>query len=268
MIKNKELAGALDRFSKRILSAGRECVQFLFPDICIFCGQILTPEKDQMAGFFSQQMHTCRRCLTCLPLCFPQDTIAACLSNKQSSDPIPDFSVIVPFRYEQPVSASIRMLKFHNADYAANTIAAFMAAAVSLQPFCFDAVIPVPLSAKRLHRRGYNQALCLASPLASRLSLPCLPNFLERRVHTAQQSRFTDPTQRKANVSGAFHVADDADVEGLSILIVDDVMTTGATLHEAAVALYRAGAAFVMGVAAASGRFAKSEGDFKRFVKT
>jgi ComF family protein len=159
------------------------------------------------------------------------------------------------------------MLKFHNAEYAASTVAFFMAAAVSLQKVCFDAVIPIPLSEKRLRQRGYNQAQCLASPLAQTLNIPCLPEFLERFVHTAQQSRFSDPVRRKANVSGAFKISENADVSGLSILLVDDVMTTGATLHEAATALYRGGATFVMGVAAASGRFTKNEEAILRFTK-
>lgn len=268
MTHNKPIFGSFDFISKRISRGIYECFQFVFPDVCIFCGRVLTPEKDCAALFFSREMHMCRKCLAKLPLCPPPDTVAACLSNAQASDPIPDFSVVVPFQYEQPIAAAIRMLKFHNADYAANTIACFMASAVSLQCLSFDAVIPIPLSAKRLRRRGYNQALRLAEPIANTLCIPCLSTFLERRFHTAQQSRFTDPIQRKANVSGAFRVQPDADVTGLSILLVDDVMTTGATFHEAATALYRDGAAFVMGVAAASGRFAKNEATIKRFAKT
>jgi predicted amidophosphoribosyltransferase len=86
------------------------------------------------------------------------------------------------------------------------------------------------------------------------MNLPCPKNFLIRTKNTSQQSRFRDPNLRCENIRDAFKVPDFADVSGLSILLLDDVSTTGSTLHEAALTLYRNGARHVAGIAAASGR--------------
>ena len=226
----------------------------LFPPVCVFCGRILPKEKDESASFFAEELHVCRRCLALLPLRPPSDRRHPCLSNPYSSDPIPEFEVIVPFRYEEPVVTALRAVKFHDAPYLAETLAFFMTEAVRRECGMFDAVIPIPLSPEHLKKRGYNQAALLAEPLALAMNLPCSKDFLVRTRNTGQQSRFTDPNLRCENVRDAFKVPDSADVTGLSILLADDVATTGSTLHEAALTLYRNGARHVAGIAAASGR--------------
>lgn len=177
-----------------------------------------------------------------------------CLSNPEDDDPIPELMTVVAFRYMGFIRDAIRGMKFHDAIFPAEAMSEYLVSAISLQPFSFDVVIPIPLSAKRRLRRGYNQAEIIAGPVATSLGIPCIPAFLVREVHTKQQSRFVDPRMRKANVSGAFSVGSDCDVTGLSVLVVDDVTTTGATIHEAAVALYKAGARFVVGASLAAGR--------------
>lgn len=226
----------------------------LFPPVCVFCGRILPKETDESAAFFAEELLVCRRCLAVLPLRMPFDRRHPCLSNPYSSDPIPEFQVIVPFRYEEPVVSALRAIKFHDAPYLAGTLSFFMAEAIRMESGEFDAVIPIPLSSERLKKRGYNQAALLAEPLARAMNLPCPKNFLIRTKNTSQQSRFTDPNLRCENVRDAFKVPDFADVTGLSILLLDDVSTTGSTLHEAALTLYRNGARHVAGIAAASGR--------------
>lgn len=106
-----------------------------------------------------------------------------------------------------------------------------------------DLVVPVPLHAARQRERGFNPALLLAAPVAESLALPLLPTGLERTVPTAPQSAL-GVRQRWANVAGAFTVpAQDAGrLRGKSVLLVDDVMTSGATAAECARTLRRAGA--------------------------
>jgi len=226
----------------------------LFPPVCVFCGRILPKENDESAAFFAEELHICRRCLAVLPLRPACDRRHPCLSNPYSNDPIPGFEVIVPFRYEEPVVTALRAVKFHDAPYLARTLSFFMTETIREEGGEFDAVIPIPLSSERLKKRGYNQAALLAMPLACAMNLPCPNDFLIRTRNTGQQSRFTDPNLRCENVRDAFKVPDSVDVEGLSILLLDDVTTTGSTLHEAALTLYRNGARHVAGIAAASGR--------------
>ena len=107
-----------------------------------------------------------------------------------------------------------------------------------------DAIAPVPLHPSRLLSRRYNQAAEIARPLAAMTGAPYLPDALVRRRPTATQGGKSG-SGRKRNVAGAFDVPDPRRVEGLRILLVDDVLTTGATAEGCARALKAAGAARV-----------------------
>lgn len=102
-----------------------------------------------------------------------------------------------------------------------------------------DVIAPVPLASKRLTERGYNQAWQIARPLARALNVHSDATLLDRVIHTAPQSRL-DLDARRLNVGRAFKVA--GSVQGLHVGIVDDVMTTGATLEALARTLKAAGA--------------------------
>ena len=105
-------------------------------------------------------------------------------------------------------------------------------------------LIPVPLGARRLRRRGYNQSERIAAALGARVERPVPIDRLRRRRETGTQTALT-PEARLANVAGAFEARG---VRGLACVLVDDVFTTGATLAEAASALARAGATRVEAV--------------------
>ena len=108
----------------------------------------------------------------------------------------------------------------------------------------FDLVVPVPLHQRKLARRGYNQAATFAEGLASSLHLPWSAHALQRTAHTASQTR-KNRAQRWQNVATVFEIAKPADVKGRRVLLVDDVLTTGATLEACGEALLAAGAAEV-----------------------
>jgi ComF family protein len=102
-----------------------------------------------------------------------------------------------------------------------------------------DVIAPVPLSRKRLNARGYNQAWAIAKPLGRRLRVPSKAMLVERFVDTAPQSKL-DLDMRRRNVGSAFRVT--GDVRGAHVAVVDDVMTSGATLDALARTLKTAGA--------------------------
>lgn len=106
-----------------------------------------------------------------------------------------------------------------------------------------DALIPVPLSPSRARARGYNQSEALSIPLAERWSVPVFRNALRRVRDTGSQTRLT-PDDRLRNVAGAFTVATEAmhRIAGRHLVLVDDVLTTAATLNSCALALHDAGA--------------------------
>jgi ComF family protein len=114
-----------------------------------------------------------------------------------------------------------------------------MADVLSVQPWKIDLVVPIPLATHRLAERGYNQAEVLAQPLAEISNLNFANKVLQRSHETVKQFEL-DARQRWDNLLGAFRV-DSHDFAGANILVVDDIMTTGATLNAAAVALKKAG---------------------------
>lgn len=105
------------------------------------------------------------------------------------------------------------------------------------------ALVPVPLNAARERERGYNQSLLIAQAVAARWQIPVVHDLLTRQVATETQTRLT-PGERSANVKDAFALQPDAHrkVRGQHLVLVDDVLTTGATLNECASVLFEAGA--------------------------
>lgn len=110
----------------------------------------------------------------------------------------------------------------------------------------FDIVMPVPLSCQRLFKRGYNQATLLARPIARHFNVAMDVGSVKRR-HRADMGHKTY-RQRHDNIRGVFHVANPNRVRGRTILIVDDVMTSGATFAELRKVLKKAGARAIYGV--------------------
>jgi ComF family protein len=107
------------------------------------------------------------------------------------------------------------------------------------------ALVPVPLSRRRERERGFNQSHAIAAALGARSRLPVWPDVLQRTTFTSSQTRLT-PEQRLHNVAGAFQVADHAArIRGAHLLLVDDVVTTAATLNACAAALFARGARII-----------------------
>lgn len=146
--------------------------------------------------------------------------------------------------YDAPLDRLLPRFKFHHDLAAGRLLAQLMAQAFA--PLATDwiqptALVPVPLHPRRLRQRGYDQALELARPLARALNLPRLDNVLQRVRDTTPQSRL-EAAQRQGNLKNAFRATRIAALPA-HVILIDDVMTTGATLHAAAEALRRAGVA-------------------------
>lgn len=190
-------------------------------------------------------LRACRACA--LPLETARDTTvcAACLRDSPPQD-----QSWAAFRYAAPVANAIVDLKFHGRLAPAHVLGRLMAERLAHRPEPLpDLLVPVPLSTARLRRRGYNQALELGRQLARTLSLPLTPRAAHRTRATAEQSRL-DAAGRRRNVRGAFSV-DAAAVRGRHVALLDDVITTGATIAELARSVREAGAGRVEAWAAA-----------------
>jgi competence protein ComFC len=120
-----------------------------------------------------------------------------------------------------------------------------------LQATPVDCLVPVPLHPTRLRERGFNQADALAESLSRHARVPVL-HCIERRLYTSTQTRF-DRTERMRNLRNAFALRKYSEVHGKHLLLLDDVLTTGSTLHECALVLRAAGAESVRAVTVARG---------------
>jgi ComF family protein len=156
--------------------------------------------------------------------------------------PPPQARAHAAFVYGYPLDRLLPRAKFHGDLASLRLLAALMASTLGdAEPA--QAIVPVPLHPRRLRERGYDQALELARPLARRLDLPLRDDLLRRVRATVAQSRL-DAARRQRNLRGAFAVQKSGQLPA-HIALVDDVMTTGATVHAAAKALLRAGVARV-----------------------
>jgi ComF family protein len=140
-------------------------------------------------------------------------------------------------------------LKFERHDFLDDALSGLLEEVLRERgDLAFDAIVAVPMSRRKERRRGYNQAELLARALSRRVAIPCDMALLTRRGERAMQSALPR-RERAANVRGVFVAT--PRVEKLSILIVDDICTTGETLRACAVSLRDAGASRVCAIAVA-----------------
>ena len=176
------------------------------------------------------------RCPQCALPTAGHGTCGACLSHPPRFD-----RVSAAFAYAWPLAPLI-----HHYKYAGNlALATLLAQALSARlAGDADLIIPMPLAPQRLRSRGFNQALEIARVVSRKTGVPLAPAACRRVRDTAPQTSL--PWQERAqNIRNAF--ACDADLSGMRVAVIDDVMTTGATLNELARNLRQAGAFEVQG---------------------
>jgi ComF family protein len=182
----------------------------------------------------------CVSCRTPFANSFPLDAsgrCALCRSNLQGFDAAYSFGT-----YEGALRELIHLFKYDRIRTLAGSLADHLVAAYPREER-FDAVVPMPLHWFRRWRRGFNQSALLAGEIGRRCGVPVVKAV--RRVRATPSQAGHSNTRRRANVRGAFAPARAGSVKGLRVLLVDDVMTTGATASSCARALKRAGASYV-----------------------
>lgn len=135
---------------------------------------------------------------------------------------------------------AIHGLKYDNLPQLAQPLGVRLAQTLTIFEWSPDVIIPIPNHINRLKSRGYNQAQLIAETVANLTQLPCLPHAAQR-IRDTQSQVGLNSRERKLNVADAFW-ADQKVVEGKTVLLIDDVLTTGATLNGCGQALLHAGA--------------------------
>lgn len=163
--------------------------------------------------------------------------------------PPPYGRLLSAWSYQAPADATLMALKFRHLEYLGGHVGRRLAHLLGPRLDDCEMVVPVPLHWTRYFSRGYNQAAAIARPLAADLGLPVV-HALARRRPTPAQSRL-QRTARRKNLRGAFRARRPSRIRGRHLLLVDDIVTTGATLEAAAHCLRRAGAAEITAATAA-----------------
>ena len=208
-------------------------LELLYPTRCAFCHQ-LTQNGETV----------CPNCRKKLPY-----TTGTAMEQK-----FPHLvDCVSPLYYEGDVRASLLRYKFHGVRAYAGVYGEFLSKSIDECGISCDIITWVPLSRQRLRRRGYDQARLLAEDLARRQQGQCAALLRKRRNNPAQ-SGTGSAEKRKANAAGVYEAIQPALFAGKRVLLVDDIVTTGATLSECAKTLRAAGAAQVYAVTVARHR--------------
>lgn len=224
----------------------RQCLDLLLPPACLLCGERLpggTPATEFCptcrAGLPTPALARCPVCAVAYRIVAPASH--HCEPCLRQPPPFTRVHSVGP--YAGTLQEAIQHFKYRGQLPLERPLGILLTESVraggGTRP---DLVVPVPLHFRRLRERGYNQALQLSRQLGRNLDIPVAPALLRRVRDTAPQQGL-DAVSRRSNLKGAFAVA--GVVAGRRLLLVDDVMTTGATARACAGVLRQAGAASV-----------------------
>ena len=206
-----------------------QLLQLLFPPRCVACGQ--------------RGALLCNSCLALVKLRHPS-------TAARYRDLRPLSGVRAAAEFSGPMRQAVHQFKYNGLRALAPTLGQLLWQNWSQQPYPVELIVPVPLHSSRLRQRGYNQSALLARELGRHSGLPVSDQVLARKAATPPQVGL-NARERMLNVRGAF-VAERSLVRGLSVVVIDDVMTTGATLRACAEELLSAGAREVWGLTLAA----------------
>jgi ComF family protein len=222
--------------------------QLIYPSICVRCNALVA-ESDQdfcascAASLTTDPHFCCPRCASTIGA--HTDVSAGCPHCRDNRFQVGAVSRLGP--YAGALRDDILAMKHRSGETASECIARLWTRhhADRFRSMGVQVVIPVPLHWWRRFRRGYNQVEAPAVAIAGLLGVECRPRWLRRVRATPFQAQLPE-SERRTNVRGAFRVSNSARLFGKSVLLVDDVLTTGSTANEAARALRRGGATRIL----------------------
>ena len=225
---------SLHNICAAILNGCTNIMQLVLPHHCLLCGSPNSSGVLCAPCHASLPWHDGPQCGQCALPTTAGETCGHCLQTPPAFD-----RTIATLRYEFPLDVLIQRLKYHHQLALAPLLGNALAELASMSASRPDVLIPMPLHPSRLRERGFNQAQELARIVARKLDIPLL-------VQGAERIRATPPQvglpwkERAKSVRGAF--SSTVDLSGKHVAILDDVMTTGTSLHELSLALRRQGA--------------------------
>jgi ComF family protein len=237
--------GRWARFTGALRGAGRVVLDAALPPLCPACRKPVADDGGLCPGCWSQLSFITPPYCERLGIPFAYDPGPGVLSMQAIADPPAYERARAAVRYDEIARTLVHALKYGDRLDLAPTLGRWMVQAGAPLLADADALVPVPLHWRRLWWRRFNQSAALAEVIAARVTLP-VAHVLARVKATRQQVGLT-ASERSLNVQGAFRVREQAraDVKGRRFVLIDDVLTSGATIDACSRVLLRAGAAAV-----------------------
>lgn len=231
-----------NHLTKTERSLFRAFLDLFVPPVCLHCETILTAAPDYLS-----LCEACRQKLIPMPPEFPEENIRDRLRRTFIDQ------IYVAYQYTEVIQSVIHHIKYRKMPNLGIRIGELTA--LTLQSFFSKSternLVPVPLHPVRQKERGYNQSRFISEGIIRIESRDLLENILIRKKNTLSQTKLSRQ-EREENIHEAFHIVEAARVTGKPFILVDDLITTGATINECARLLKENGAAEVIGVAVAS----------------
>lgn len=256
------------QLSETLKKFGQTALGILYPTNikCIFCGD----ELSSISAFC-----TCEKCLKNLPFIDDNNICEICGMAITSLAKIcdtchekkPAFKLArAPFEYTGLIRFIINRFKYYNEKYLAKPLSHFMHEIYLKNNYNCNLILFSPLTEEKQKSRGYNQAELLAVELAKFLNLEVKNNIIFKVKNTLTQTKLTKP-ERKINLENAFVVKNKKQIKNKSILLVDDVFTTGSTVNHISELLIKSGAKEVKILTLAHTNFYNKSTEQEKFVQ-
>lgn len=209
---NKDLSSALKRIG-----------DFFFTRRCSICGEVVELDDELCSSCLTAKRIELPRC----QYCGASKERCSCRKNKNEYA-----SIVAPFYYEDSIANAVNRCKSSNMPFLAKEFARQMYSCIEQEYFDieFDYITFIPMSNIDLLKRGFNQSELIAKELSDLTGIEC--RALLKKVRRTKPQKEQSAKKRLVNVYGAFDLSDKESVRGKTILIVDDVKTTGSTLNE------------------------------------
>lgn len=219
----------MGEFINKLVNIKEFTLDLLFPKYCIGCGiegYYICPGCSRKLPYISP--------LNCPKCGLPLGSRAFCPRCEEMSWQLDSMHSI--FRFEGILRQAIHLLKYNNYKAFAPVLAEQVLSFFKIVGMKADAIIPVPLHPLRIKERGYNQSSLIARQFGKLAGIPVVEDYLLRKVNTLPQVKTSSREERINNVQGAF-ICRKQGFNANSVIIFDDVCTTGATLNACAAAL-------------------------------
>lgn len=221
-----------------IINAIKNLTYFIYPRRCDLCGEVICLDEVRCEECINASKTSEDACLKC-----GHDT-DSCDCKKTNKKP-PYKAIIAPYYFEDSIAFAVHRFKFHGYKELSKGMAKEIASLVNrrYKDVKFDIVTFVPMTRKENYKRGYNQSYLLAKAVSKELNIPLEKSLT--KIRNTDNQRGKSAKDRKTNLYGAFDLTKGMSVENKTILLIDDVKTTGSTFFECTEMLKAYGAADV-----------------------